>query len=605
MAKAHHNASPLFIWIMMMKKEVTKKDILNFCWSYWRRRKTLGVFSVVFLTLATLMDIFIPLYSGKIIDSMIEYTGGDFQQTISAIIIFITLLFGFSFFRLLSFACYNRYECLSMRDILIDAARKVQSFSSNWHANNFAGGTVRKITRSSRAFETFEDNIILSLYPAALVLFGANIVLYSVLPLVAIYAFVMALIYVGLTVYIALRFLLPRYKISATQDTKIGAVLSDIVTGNPTVKAFGSEEYENYIFSGVAEEWRTKTQTSYIWTTHVDFIRELVRIAMIAGMLAITFHLWINNKASVGDIIVVISTYFLIGGYLREVGRYIDHIQRAISDIEDVVWYWKTDIAVKDKVGAGTLQASNGQVAFNNIDFSYDHQSEAIYQDFSLDIQAGEKIALVGHSGSGKSTFVKLLQRLYDIQKGEIVIDGTNIAGVTQSSLRQAISLVPQDPILFHRSLRDNIAYAKPEASMDEVIDASKRAFAHEFIENLPQGYDTLVGERGIKLSGGERQRVAIARAILSDAPILILDEATSALDSVSEDYIQKALKELMKGRTTITIAHRLSTIKDVDRILVFDKGRVVEEGTHDSLLKNDSSHYKKLYDMQVMGLIE
>ena len=588
-----------------MKKEVTKKDILNFCWSYWRRRKTLGVFSVVFLTLATLMDIFIPLYSGKIIDSMIEYTGGDFQQTISAIIIFITLLFGFSFFRLLSFACYNRYECLSMRDILIDAARKVQSFSSNWHANNFAGGTVRKITRSSRAFETFEDNIILSLYPAALVLFGANIVLYSVLPLVAIYAFVMALIYVGLTVYIALRFLLPRYKISATQDTKIGAVLSDIVTGNPTVKAFGSEEYENYIFSGVAEEWRTKTQTSYIWTTHVDFIRELVRIAMIAGMLAITFYLWINNKASVGDIIVVISTYFLIGGYLREVGRYIDHIQRAISDIEDVVWYWKTDIAVKDKVGAGTLQASNGQVAFNNIDFSYDHQSEAIYQDFSLDIQAGEKIALVGHSGSGKSTFVKLLQRLYDIQKGEIVIDGTNIAGVTQSSLRQAISLVPQDPILFHRSLRDNIAYAKPEASMDEVIDASKRAFAHEFIENLPQGYDTLVGERGIKLSGGERQRVAIARAILSDSPILILDEATSALDSVSEDYIQKALKELMKGRTTITIAHRLSTIKDVDRILVFDKGRVVEEGTHDSLLKNENSHYKKLYDMQVMGLIE
>ena len=595
----------LFIWIMTMKKEVTKKDILNFCWSYWRRRKTLGVFSVVFLTLATLMDIFIPLYSGKIIDSMIEYTGGDFQQTISAIIIFITLLFGFSFFRLLSFACYNRYECLSMRDILIDAAKKVQSFSANWHANNFAGGTVRKITRSSRAFETFEDNIILSLYPAALVLFGANIVLYSVLPLVAIYAFVMALIYVGLTVYIALRFLLPRYKISATQDTKIGAVLSDIVTGNPTVKAFGSEEYENYTFSGVAEEWRTKTQTSYIWTTHVDFIRELVRIAMIAGMLAITFHLWINNKASVGDIIVVISTYFLIGGYLREVGRYIDHIQRAISDIEDVVWYWKTDIAVKDKADAGILQASNGHIAFNNIDFSYDHQSEAIYQDFSLDIQAGEKIALVGHSGSGKSTFVKLLQRLYDIQKGEIVIDGTNIADVTQSSLRQAISLVPQDPILFHRSLRDNIAYAKPEASMDEVMDASKRAFAHEFIENLPQGYDTLVGERGIKLSGGERQRVAIARAILSDAPILILDEATSALDSVSEDYIQKALKELMKGRTTITIAHRLSTIKDVDRILVFDKGRVVEEGTHDSLLKNENSHYKKLYDMQVMGLIE
>jgi len=589
---------------MMMKKKVTKKDILVFCWSYWRRRKTLGIFSVVFLTVATVMDIFIPFYSGKIVDSMIEHTGGDYQRVIHTIIIFIALLFGFSLFRALSYSLYNRYECFSMRDILMEATKKVQNFSSNWHANNFAGGTVRKITRSSKAFETFEDNIILSLYPAVLVLFGANIVLYSVLPLVAIYAFVVAFIYVSLTIYVSLKILLPRYRAAAFQDTKVGAVLSDIITGNPTVKSFGSEEYENSIFSFVAEDWRTKTQTSYIWATHIDFVRELVRILMIVGMLAITFYLWANNKAGVGDIIVVISTYFLIGGYLREVGRYVDHIQRAVSDMEDVIWYWKTDIAVKDKVNASVLRADKGRVSFNNIDFSYDHQSEAIYQDFSLDITAGEKIALVGHSGSGKSTFVKLLQRLYDIQSGEIVIDGTNIADVTQSSLRQAISLVPQDPILFHRSLRDNIAYAKPEASMEEVIDASKRAFAHEFIEGLPQGYETLVGERGIKLSGGERQRVAIARAILSDSPILILDEATSALDSVSENYIQKALKELMKGRTTITIAHRLSTIKDVDRILVFDKGRVVEEGTHDSLLKNHNSHYKKLYDMQVMGLI-
>jgi ATP-binding cassette subfamily B protein len=272
--------------------------------------------------------------------------------------------------------------------------------------------------------------------------------------------------------------------------------------------------------------------------------------------------------------------------------------------MEDVIWYWKTDIAVKDNPNAGILDAQQGNIVFNNIDFTYGNQDNPIYQDFSIDITAGEKIALVGHSGSGKSTFVKLLQRLYDVQGGDIRIDGTNIADVTQSSLRQAIALVPQDPVLFHRSLRDNIAYAKPDADMSEVIDASKRAFAHEFIESLPQGYETLVGERGIKLSGGERQRVAIARAILSDAPILILDEATSALDSVSEDYIQKALKELMRGRTTITIAHRLSTIKDVDRILVFDQGRVVEQGTHESLLKDEDSHYKKLYDMQVMGLI-
>ena len=230
---------------------------------------------------------------------------------------------------------------------------------------------------------------------------------------------------------------------------------------------------------------------------------------------------------------------------------------------------------------------------------------DPLYKDFSIHIRSGEKVALVGHSGSGKSTFVKLLQRLHDIQGGEIRVDDQNIADVTQSSLRQTIALVPQDPILFHRTLADNIAYAKPDASEDEIIAASKKAYAHEFIKALPQGYETLVGERGIKLSGGERQRVAIARAILSDAPILILDEATSSLDSISEHYIQMALKELMKGRTTITIAHRLSTIKDVDRILVFDQGHVVEQGTHAELLENPNSHYKELYEMQVLGLID
>jgi ATP-binding cassette subfamily B protein len=276
-----------------------------------------------------------------------------------------------------------------------------------------------------------------------------------------------------------------------------------------------------------------------------------------------------------------------------------------MSDMEDVVYFWKTDIAVKDKPNAATLIRGKGDIVFDNINFAYKNQGDPLYKNFSIHIASGEKVALVGHSGSGKSTFVKLLQRLHDIQGGEIRVDDQNIADVTQSSLRQAVALVPQDPILFHRTLADNIAYAKPEATQEEIIDAAKKAYAHDFIEGLPQGYNTLVGERGIKLSGGERQRVAIARAILSDAPILILDEATSSLDSISEHYIQMALKELMKGRTTITIAHRLSTIKDVDRILVFDQGRVVEQGNHAKLLENPESHYKKLYEMQVLGLVD
>ncbi|MDF3024305.1 MAG: transporter ATP-binding protein, partial [Alphaproteobacteria bacterium] len=243
-------------------------------------------------------------------------------------------------------------------------------------------------------------------------------------------------------------------------------------------------------------------------------------------------------------------------------------------------------------------------ISFQGVGFKYPSTDKYIYKDMSIDISSGEKLALVGPSGSGKSTFVKLIQRLYNVTDGRIVIDGQDIAGVTMESLRKQVALVPQEPALFHRSLSENIAYGRPDATQEEIIAAAKKAFAHEFIETLPKGYDTLVGERGVKLSGGERQRVAIARAILSDAPVLILDEATSSLDSISEHYIQMALEELMKGRTTITIAHRLSTIQKADRILVFDKGEIIEQGNHASLMARPDSRSKALYDMQALELV-
>ncbi|NEO95583.1 MAG: ATP-binding cassette domain-containing protein, partial [Moorea sp. SIO3G5] len=239
------------------------------------------------------------------------------------------------------------------------------------------------------------------------------------------------------------------------------------------------------------------------------------------------------------------------------------------------------------------------------VTFGYKNQTKTTYENFSVTIAGGEKVALVGHSGSGKSTFIKLIQRLYDVQDGKITIDGKNIYKITKQSLRSAIAVVPQEPILFHRSIAENIGYAKPNATRSEIEQAAHKAYAHDFIINLPDGYDTQVGERGVKLSGGERQRVAIARAILADCPILVLDEATSSLDSVSEALIQKALDNLMIGRTTIIIAHRLSTIKAVDRILVFSKGEIVEEGSHETLLANLDSRYYALYSLQSDGFMQ
>ena len=261
-------------------------------------------------------------------------------------------------------------------------------------------------------------------------------------------------------------------------------------------------------------------------------------------------------------------------------------------------------IGVADKAAARTLVVDEGCIEFDRVTFRYGAHVEPLFRDLSLTIKAGERVGLVGHSGSGKSTFVKLIQRLYDVSGGRVLIDGQDVSGVTQKSLRSAIALVPQEAVLFHRSLAENIAYARPGATQADIRRAAELANADRFIENLPRGYGTLVGERGVKLSGGERQRVALARAFLADAPILILDEATASLDSESEALIQEAMQRLLVGRTSLVIAHRLSTVRTLDRILVFDHGRVAEEGQHDMLAGIDGGIYRRLFERQAMGLV-
>jgi ABC-type multidrug transport system fused ATPase/permease subunit len=252
---------------------------------------------------------------------------------------------------------------------------------------------------------------------------------------------------------------------------------------------------------------------------------------------------------------------------------------------------------IRDRPGATDILVTRGEVAFDGVTFAYDHR-KPIFERLALTIPAGQRVGLIGHSGAGKTTLVTLLMRLYDVQQGAVRIDGQNIAEVTQASLRRSIGLIPQDVVLFHRTLMENIRYGRPGASDAEVRRAAERAHAHEFIVALPEGYQTLVGERGVKLSGGQRQRIAIARAVLRDAPILLLDEATSALDAESETLVQKALDKIMQGRTTLVIAHRLATVIGADRILVLDHGRLVEEGTHQSLIARGGI-YKRLADLQ------
>src|SRR5690606_22786920 len=353
----------------------------------------------------------------------------------------------------------------------------------------------------------------------------------------------------------------------------------------------------------VIDKWRRRTDRTWMRGTLNGTVQGTMLLVLRAAILGVGLILWQQGLASAGDIAFVLTSFFVLQGYLQDVGYHVRNLQRSVNDMEELAQLQAQPFGVADMPGAEPIAITEGAIAFRNVTFRYGSHASPLYRDFSVTIAPGERVGLVGHSGSGKTTFVKLIQRLYDIQGGTIEIDGQDIARFTQSSLRSQIAIVQQEPILFHRSLAENIAYARPTASQAEIEEAARQANAHAFITALPKGYATLVGERGVKLSGGERQRVAIARAFLADAPILILDEATSSLDSETELLIQQAIERLMTGRTTLVIAHRLSTVRALDRILVFDKGVIVEEGTHTALIRSEGGIYRRLFERQALEL--
>jgi ATP-binding cassette, subfamily B, bacterial len=348
----------------------------------------------------------------------------------------------------------------------------------------------------------------------------------------------------------------------------------------------------------------TKAKRSWNFQNQrIDMLVSPIYVATNVIGLAIVLHLGVDT-ATKAALFLAFSYYANVTRFLWSFNSVYRRLEEAITDASLFVNYILTPPKVVDSKDASRLKVHDGFISFRDVLFTHPENSDALFHNFSLDIKPGQKVGLVGHSGAGKSTIVNLLLRFMNIDGGSIQIDGQDIAHVTQKSLHQAIAFVPQEPLLFHRSLRENIAYGKPHATGEEILDAARQAHALEFIEKLPEGFDTLVGERGVKLSGGQRQRVAIARAILKDAPILVLDEATSALDSESEKLIQDALARLMKGRTSIVIAHRLSTIAKLDRIIVLENGKVAEDGSHVELLKNNGI-YAKLWNHQSGGFIE
>jgi ATP-binding cassette subfamily B protein len=553
---------------------------------------------------ATLAEIAIPIFAGQMIDAI---TAGPEQANLAwrALAVMLVLAAFGVVCRQLFFTGITYLTTAIMSRVAQDAFARLQRFSTDWHANNFAGSTVRKITRGMWALDLLFDTLLVAILPSIFVLIGTTIILAHQWPVLGLVVLVGSIGFVAMTVVLSVYYAAPAARLANRWDTRMGGALADAITCNGVVKAFGAEAREDRRLGGVLWKWRKRTTRAWLRGTWSGTAQQIFLLGLRAAVLGGVLLLWLRGEASAGDVALVLTSYTIVHGYLRDIGQHIHNLQRSVNDMEELVAFYDEAPGVEDRPGARDIVISDGAIAFDHVTFHYGGHVTPLYRDFSMKIKAGERVGLVGHSGSGKTTFVKLIQRLYDLNGGQITIDGQDIAAVTQTSLRANIAIVQQEPILFHRSLAENIGYGRPQASQAEIERAAKLANAHDFIMALPKGYATLVGERGIKLSGGERQRVALARAFLADAPILILDEATASLDSESEHLIQEAMERLMAGRTTIVIAHRLSTVKAMDRILVFERGRIIEEGDHATLLRRPDGVYRGLFELQAAGLEE
>ncbi len=582
------------------------KDVLGFTFRYWGRQPLRIVVIVALALLSAVADVLTPMYAGRLVDAVASGAAGDqlaWNAAITAFWLLVALGVGGTLLRQAVFQNIISFTLKMMNGIASNAFYRVQRFSTDWHANSFAGSTVRKITRGMWAVDLLNDTLLVALLPSVVMLVGATALLGAHWPLMGLVVGLGSVLYIAVTATLSLAYVAPAARLGNAWDTRMGGALADAVSCNAVVKAFGAETREEARLDRVIDKWRRRTRRTWIRATFNGGIQGAMLVAMQASILGASLLLWSRNQASVGDITFTLTMFFVLQGYLRDVGMHIRNLQRSVNDMEELVSLEKQPLGVEDRPGAGAIAVTAGEIRFEDVTFRYGSHHTALYDRFSVRIAPGERVGLVGHSGSGKTTFIKLIQRLYDVNGGRITIDGQDIAQVKQASLRSQIAIVQQEPVLFHRTLAENIAYARPGASQADIEQAARLASAHDFIMALPKGYDTLVGERGVKLSGGERQRVAIARAFLADAPILILDEATSSLDSESEVLIQRAMDRLMEGRTTLVVAHRLSTVRALDRLLVMDHGRVIEEGSHDALIRLKGGLYRRLFERQALEL--
>lgn len=578
------------------------RNYINEIW----QQKPWSIIALILPGIGTTLTVYIPpLIIAAMIVRFDSEVPSDLNQILPYLLAFAGVwLLGEALWRI-AFWCLNRVDASAMKNLYVIAMQELFKKDIGFFHDNFAGALTKKVVGYSRNFESFMDTLSMSVFANILPLIFVSVILWSYSPLLAFTLIGM----MSLVILILIPMIKRRQKLTIVREAasnKAAGTTADIIGNMEAVQAFAHEDLEAKNHARDVEDYTKKARRS--WDYHNNRIEMTISplyvlINVVGLAVAILFG---DDAGSIAAIFVTFSYFSRATHVLFEFNRIYRNIENALSEAGQFTALMLAPSALNEAPDAQTLTVTRGEIKFNNVDFAYpDDPDNALFKNLNLHIKAGEKVALVGHSGGGKSTITKLLLRFVDITGGELLIDGQSSSKATLKSLRSSIAYVPQDPLMFHRSIQENIRYGKLNATDEEVQEAAKKAHAAEFISRLRGGYDTLVGERGVKLSGGQRQRIAIARAMIKDAPILVLDEATSALDSESEKHIQDALWKLMESRTAIVIAHRLSTIQKMDRIVVLDNGTIVEDGSHKDLLKNKNGTYAKLWAHQSGGFIE
>ena len=566
------------------------------------RLALIGIF--VFETGQAACAIMLPYAIKEIIDAVTlanENGMNIFEATRSALILFTLLNLGIVLFSRASGSILVMTGPRLRADIRKSLFQYIQHHSHRYFISHFSGSLANRIAEVSMSCMHTLWTITFDFYPLIIKSVVALVLLFNTSRELALVLSIWLGIYVLVSYWLAKRCRVYAQKFAAARSLVTGKVV-DSVTNVMNAKMFARRNYEeDYLTDYLNHEVKQALRTFW-YMEKLRWFQYLAALVLMVAMVGYALNIWSQGEMSVGEFSMVSALAIMLIEAARGLSRTFLDFFEYLGNIGDGVSVFIQPHEIVDRPDATRLTVEQGEIAFSDVSFAYPEGIQ-VFDHLSVAIKPGQHVGLVGFSGSGKSTFVNLMLRLFEPQGGEISIDGQNILKVTQDSLRENISMIPQDPQLFHRSLMENIRYGRLDATDEEVIEAAKKAHAHEFILQTEKGYRSLVGERGVKLSGGQRQRIAIARAILKDAPILVLDEATSALDSVTEKKIQQGLGYLMQGKTVVVVAHRLSTIAHLDRILVFDNGSIIEDGSHAELLQRDG-HYARLWNMQAGGFL-